>query len=921
MGSDNRVNDEEAIPLTSHRGSRDSIDSSSTASISLTLVDDASHTVAGPSKPAKNRGNLPQDRYENEKYRDDEEEVWGEDAYVPPGGKHAQRRTRIAFWLLVALCVGGWTVAFIFFITSHGNNTSTTPDKSTGSGGSGVIAPGNPLAREKIPLDDVLEQAWSPIEHKISWIAGPKGEDGLLLQRSEGGFGPYLHVEDVRNFHGMGTNNKSITLMKESAFFVDDERIAPDQLWPSPDMKTVLVMSSQKKNWRHSFTGFYWLFDVETQTAQPLDPEAPKERIQLASWSPTSDAVAFTRDNNMYIRNLTSKTAKPITTDGGANLFYGIPDWVYEEEVFEGNSATWWSLDGKYISYLRTNETMVPDFPIDFYLSAPPGYTPEAGEEAYPYVQQIKYPKSGAPNPTVNLQFYDVERAESFSVNVEDTLKVDDRIIVEVIPASGKKFLVRETNRESDIVKATVIDASKREGKIVRSDNIGEIDGGWVEPSHTTRYIPSDPPAGRADDGYIDTIIHEGYNHLAYFTPLENPKPILLTSGKWEVVDAPSGVDLKNNLVYFIATKESPIDRHVYSVKLDGSELQQLKDAEKSAYYDVSFSNGAGYMLLKYQGPKIPWQKLISSPSNEDSYEEIIEKNKDLARLSNEFALPSLHYSTITVDGFTLPVVERRPANFDENKKYPVLFQLYGGPGSQTVSKKFAVNFQTYVASSLGYLVVTVDGRGTGFNGRKFRCIVRGNLGYYEAHDQIQTAKEWGKKPYVDKTRIAIWGWSYGGFMTLKTLEQDAGETFQYGMAVAPVTDWRYYDSIYTERYMHMPQHNKEGYDNASITNTTSLSQNTRFLIMHGSADDNVHFQNSLTLLDKLDVMGVDNYDVHVFPDSNHGIYFHHAYKMVHQRLSDWLVNAFNGEWKRLRDPKPRPSVVKRAMRQLLRLK
>ncbi|EEQ34741.1 hypothetical protein McanMca71_002043 [Microsporum canis] len=916
MGANSRVNDDEAMPLTGHgAGSRDSIDSSSTASISLTLVDGASHTATEPSKSTNGHKSHTEGSYVNEKYHDSEEESWREDGYVPSGGKPAQRRTRIVFWLLVALCVGGWAMAFIIMATSP-NNRHSTSDSSSGGSESEIVKPNTPHDGKKIPLDDVLGGMWGPVEHTISWISGPKGEDGLLLQKSEGGIGPYLHIEDVRNIHGMRANNNSIVLMKESVFFVNDERISPEKVWPSPDLKTVLAMTREKKNWRHSFTGLYWLFDVETQTAQPLDPEAPNGRVQLASWSPTSDAVVFTRDNNIYIRNLTSKAVKPITTDGGANLFYGIPDWVYEEEVFEGNSATWWSLDGKYISFLRTNETMVPEFPIDFYLSRPPGYTPEPGEEAYPYVQQIKYPKAGAPNPTVNLQFYDVEREESFSVNVDNNLKDDDRIIAEVIPASGGKMLVRETNRESYIVKVTVIDAAKREGKMVRSDNVDEIDGGWVEPSHSTTYIPSDPSAGRPHDGYIDTIIHEGYNHLAYFTPVENPKPMMLTTGNWEVVDAPSGVDLKNNVVYFVATKESPIDRHVYSVKLDGSELQMLNDSEKSAYYDVSFSNGAGYMLLKYQGPNIPWQKLISSPSNEDFYDEIIEENKNLARLSNEFSLPSLHYSTITVDGFKLPVVERRPPNFNETKKYPVLFHLYGGPGSQTVNKKFTVNFQTYVASNLGYLVVTVDGRGTGFNGRKFRCIVRRNLGYYEAHDQIQTAKEWGKKPYVDKTRIAIWGWSYGGFMTLKTLEQDAGETFQYGMAVAPVTDWRFYDSVYTERYMHMPQHNTEGYENASISNATSLSQNTRFLIMHGSADDNVHFQNTLTLLDKLDIMGMHNYDVHVFPDSNHGIYFHHAYKMVHQRLSDWLVNAFNGEWVRLRNPKP--SGLKRVIRRLL---
>ena len=208
---------------------------------------------------------------------------------------------------------------------------------------------------------------------------------------------------------------------------------------------------------------------------------------------------------------------------------------------------------------------------------------------------------------------------------------------------------------------------------------------------------------------------------------------------------------------------------------------------------------------------------------------------------------------------------------------------MYNGPGSQMVNKAFNVDFQSYIASSLGYIVVTVDGRGTGFTGRKSRVIVRGHIGHYESHDQIEAAKMWAKKKYVDEDRMAIWGWSYGGFMTLKTLEQDAGRTFKYGMAVAPVTDWRFYDSIYTERYMHTPQHNPYGYDNSSVSDVDALSKNVRFLIMHGVADDNVHVQNTLTLLDKFDLAGIENYDVHVFPDSDHSIYFHNANRIVYE--------------------------------------
>lgn len=215
-----------------------------------------------------------------------------------------------------------------------------------------------------------------------------------------------------------------------------------------------------------------------------------------------------------------------------------------------------------------------------------------------------------------------------------------------------------------------------------------------------------------------------------------------------------------------------------------------------SAYYDASFSTGGSFALMSYKGPGIPWQKIISTPSNTEKYEKTLEENKGLAKLVQKHELPILKYQTVDVDGFTLNVLERRPPHFNEKRKYPVLFFQYSGPGSQSVHRKFEVDFQSYIAATLGYIVVTVDGRGTGFLGRKLRCITRGNIGFYEGYDQIATAKMWAAKKYVDADRIAIWGWSYGGFTTLKTLEMDGGNTFKYGMAVAPVTDWRFYGKL-----------------------------------------------------------------------------------------------------------------------------
>lgn len=840
-------------------------------------------------------------------------------------GKGVDKRFRRLIWIVGGLFLGAWLLALVLFLWSQAyRHSSAIPHDptATASRGNG----------KKITLDQVMGQEWRVKKQSISWIEGANGEDGLLLEQGAAGR-DYLFVEDIRASKSSdgATSLESKTLMKDGYFRFGEEGLLAGRVFPSRDLKKVLVATNIQSNWRHSFYARYWIFDVETQTAQPLDPENKDGRVQLASWSPQSDAIVFTRDNNLFLRKLSSSTVTQITTDGGPNYFYGVPDWVYEEEVFGGNSATWWADDGKYLAFLRTNESEVPEYPIQYFISRPSGARPVPGEENYPEVRQIKYPKAGAPNPIVDLLFYDVGIAEVFEVKIAGGFEPDDLLITEVIWAgSTGKALIRETNRESDVLRVVLVDVETRSGENVRQQDVQKIDGGWFEISHDTRYIPADPANGRPHDGYIDTVIYENNDHLAYFTPMTNPMPIMLTSGNWEVVSAPSAVDLKKNLVYFTSTEESPIQRQVYSVYLNGTGHQPLTDTSNEGYYDVSFSSGAGYALVSYDGPNIPWQKVISTPSNANHYEHTVEENVDLADKARKHELPIEIYSTVNIDGFDLQVVERRPPHFNEHKKYPVLFYLYGGPGSQTVSKKFGVDFQSYVAANLGYIVVTVDGRGTGFIGRKARTIIRGNIGYYEAYDQIATAKIWAQKKYVDESRLAIWGWSYGGFMTLKVLEQDGGQTFSYGMAVAPVTDWRFYDSIYTERYMYMPQHNPGGYDNTSISNMTALHQNVRFLLMHGVADDNVHMQNSLTLLDKLDMAGVENYDVHIFPDSDHGIFFHNANRIVYDskislltfeigtkltmliELNNWLINAFNGEWLRTADAVPSEANIKK---------
>ncbi|KAG6116611.1 hypothetical protein E4U13_001762 [Claviceps humidiphila] len=844
-------------------------------------------------------------------YQDSEEGPFLGEPGVPLRPKPVDRGLRRILWIICAVFVVVWLGGLAAFFMSgshkHASDFEHNPDATTRGSG------------KPISLDQVLGGYWYPKSKEISWIADPDGDDGLLLE--VGADAGFLVVEDVRaNQDGAAVHDKvdpgtkfakSRTLMKSKQFTYNGTQMTPEWWEPSPDLKKVLLAIDREKNWRHSFTATYFIFHVDSGIAEPLVPDNDAATVQLAVWSPKSDAVSFTMNNNLYIRQLNGSSSGAgdlitITKDGGPEYFYGIPDWVYEEEVFSGRSATWWSKDGKYLAFLCTNETAVPEYAIEYYVQRPSGKKPLAGEEAYPDIRKIKYPKPGAHNPVVNVQYYDVSKGEVFSVSPTDGFPDDNRIISNVL-WSGDKVLVKQSNRVGDFLKVLLVDPAAREAKTVHSVNIADIDGGWFEISQTMTYVPADPSKGRPQDGYVDTVIHEGYEHIGYFTPLDNPKPIMLTSGHWEVEDAPSAIDLTNNLVYFVGTKESSIQRHVYSVKLDGSQLTPLTDTSSEAYYGVSFSSNAGFALLSYKGPKIPYQQVISTPStNHASYNRTIEDNAVLADRAKKHELPILQYGTLQLDhNVSVNYLERRPRHFDPKKKYPILFQQYSGPKSQSVTKKFTVDFQAYVASALGYLVVTIDPRGTGFLGRQHRVPVRSHIGVLEAQDHIAAARHYASLPYVDPSRLAIWGWSYGGFQTLKTLEQDAGQTYSYGMAVAPVTDWRFYDSIYTERYMRLPQDNPAGYDATAIRNATALGMNKRFLIMHGSADDNVHFQNSLRLLDILDLQRIENYDVHVFPDSDHSIRFHGASRMVYHKLNNWLINAFNGEWLKVTDPKP----------------
>ncbi|KAF8075245.1 dipeptidyl aminopeptidase [Lyophyllum atratum] len=683
----------------------------------------------------------------------------------------------------------------------------------------------------------------------------------------------------------------------------------------SPDMKYILLKADYRKQWRWSSFGNYYVHNIEAKTTHPLIPPTHPSATAYATWAPTGQSIAYVTDNDLYVLTNPSATPIRVTASGNASLFHGVPDWVYEEEIFSADFALWWSPDAKKVAFLVFDETAVEEYNF-------PIYNPTGDNNAViPYTSDIvmKYPKPGYNNPLVSVHVFDVARhaedagAETDFAAEEHTYELEwphrhaanDSIISQVKWVGDAALILKEVNRNADdgnVVLFNLDDAEERarsRGKVVRKlGKKGEQgDNGWIDHDQSIHRLPASLTPGETE-AYLDIVpTPEGYNHIALFSPASSGTPHFLTSGKWEVTNGIKGIDVKKGVVYFEAANPSSIERHVYSTPLPKDvpfkavEATALTDVTKQAYYSTNFSPGAGFYVLDYQGPTIPWQKIIAVGNS--TFEHSLTNNEYLTNVTMEYEAPTISHSKIMSDGYELNVQEIRPPRMDDSGrvKYPVLFRVYGGPQSQLVDLKFTRNWHDYLACGLSYIVVTVDGRGTGFKGRHLRNPVKDNLGFYETIDQINAAKIWAAKEYVDRKRIGIWGWSYGGFMASKVVEANAG-VHSLSMAVAPVTSWRLYDSIYTERYMNLPQLNPGGYVNASISNVTGF-HNVDYLLAHGSGDDNVHYANSAHLLDMFTKAQVRNFRFRMFTDSDHSISRRGANREVYQFLTDFLIEKW----------------------------
>lgn len=537
----------------------------------------------------------------------------------------------------------------------------------------------------------------------------------------------------------------------------------------------------------------------------------------------------------------------------------------------------WFSADGQYLAFIRLRDTAVPSITV-------PQYIVDNDFTKYPGQFQMRYPKAGQPNPVASFHIVSLTNDGPYEKNKpllvpmpRHYIRRSEILIVQAewITEGHNKMLIRVQNRVQNRELTLMVDvedvATRPEwsARVICRLEIKIVDGfqslaspcgrdaldGWIDPFLTVAYVPQ---SERIYSGcYIELSDHTGWAHL-YLHSQSGKQSYALTEGEWEVTKIVH-IDSKRMLVYYLSTEVSSTSRHLYSVPIGTRPglRKALVENTTEAVWDASFSPSGDYLMLFYRGPGMPSQSLHSIVNPHKPLKRIQSYAELQANLSN-IALPVTTWTKLThPSGYTLNVRQTVPPSFSQDKIYPVLFMPYGGPGSQTVIKKFpSLDWSAYISSAptLEYITVTVDGRGTGYQGREFRTVVKGQLGKLDVEDQVWAAREYAKKSWVDSSNMGIWGWSYGGYLAAKVIESQGKEAdngpFAFAIITALVSDWRFYDSVYAERYMGMPEENEASYDAAAVTRPEGFANiRGRVLVQHGTADENVQFQSTYAFM------------------------------------------------------------------------
>lgn len=632
----------------------------------------------------------------------------------------------------------------------------------------------------------------------------------------------------------------------------------------SDDETKILLTTDIKPIYRHSYTATYYVWNSVTEELTPLSEKGAQ---QLATFSPDGERVAFVRNNNIFIKNLKFGSESQVTFDGEKNkIINGSPDWVYEEE-FGFNKAIWWSPDSKFLAYLRFDESEVPEYSMPMYA----GESPKLNENSlYPGFETFKYPKAGEKNSVVNAMVYEIRSKTSIAVDL----------------GKDKDIYVPRLNWTPDASDLVVMRLNRRQNLLdILYANPYTGDPRPVLTEKNNRYISEDflDAFTFLDDGkFVINSEKDGWSHL-YLYDKQGFELGQITKGKFDVTDF-YGYDAAKKVFYYQAAAESPLRREVYFVSLDGKKSGKISTLKGTN--QVVFSKNFKYYINYFSNSKTP--DLITLHENSKGTQiRVLQDNTVLKNTLGLFQIPQKEFFSFTTsEGVELNGYMIKPAGFEPSKKYPVLMTQYSGPNSQSVADSWGrVGWNEYLAQE-GFLVVCVDPRGTAARGEDFRKVTYMQLGKYESDDQVEAARYLGTLPFVDKNNIAIFGWSYGGFMTLLAMEK-GGELFKAGISVAPVTNWRFYDTVYTERFMRTPRENPDGYDdNSPLSHAGDIKG--RLLIIHGSADDNVHAQNTFEFTEKM-VQASVQFDMAIYTNRNHGIRGGNTTMHLYTKMTNFL--------------------------------
>ncbi|TQO39449.1 dipeptidyl-peptidase-4 [Arenibacter algicola] len=620
----------------------------------------------------------------------------------------------------------------------------------------------------------------------------------------------------------------------------------------SEDESKLLLATAIEPIFRRSTLGYFYIYDLKSKKISAVS----NLKIQEPSLSPDGSKVAYIYNNNIFVWDIAANYTKQLTLDGVKNkIINGITDWVYEEE-FAFVRAFEWNSDGSKLAFIRFDETKVPEFSMDVY-----------GANLYQTQTKFKYPKAGEVNSEVSLHIVDVDTYDITKVDLDDPY-----YIPRIKWMNDPNFLsVQTLNRHQNKLRLYAVNARNNTVSII----LEETDDAYVSVTDDLTFL--------ADDSFIWTSEKDGFKHI-YLYNVEGKLMNQVTKGPWEVTKF-YGYDQNEDLIYYQSTENGSINRDVYSVRSNGKNKRRL--TTKLGQNTADFSADFTYFINAFSNASTPPEYTLHDALNGKKVKDIL-NNQGLISKLEDYRVNSKEFSTIAINGNKLNMWMIKPYDFDPTKKYPLFMTQYSGPGAQKVSNSWmdTNDYWFQMLANEGYIVACVDGRGTGYKGADFKKVTYKELGKYEVEDQIAAAKKLSELSYIDESRTGIWGWSYGGFMSTNCLLK-GNDTFEMAIAVAPVTSWRFYDTIYTERFMRTPQENPSGYDENSPFNYPELLKG-KYLLVHGSADDNVHVQNTMRMVEAL-VQANKQFDWAIYPDKNHSIFGGNTRLHLYTKMTDFI--------------------------------